>query len=103
MIRSKELTDAARGESCLLCVPGVCRGNSETVVACHSDWQEDGKGTGIKADDIYIAFGCVDCHSWLHSSGPSRDDKRDVFHRGMKRTWKRLIEKRVIQIKGVRL
>lgn len=103
MIRSKALTDAARGESCLLAIPRVCRSNSETVVACHSDFQEDGKGTGIKAEDIYIAFGCVDCHSWLHSGGPSKEDKRDAFHRGMKRTWKRLIEKGVISVKGVKL
>lgn len=102
IVRSQAIKDAARGEDCQLRVPGICNNNTETVVACHSNWQEDGKGTGHKAEDIFVAFGCLRCHIWLDEGRASDDEKRDIFHRGMKRTWKRLIEKGVIAIKGMK-
>lgn len=97
MIRSRKLTNAAKDEDCTLNTPW-CSYDPATVVACHSDWLEDGKGRGIKAHDIYIAFGCGTCHNWLGMSHAPKDEKRDVFHRGMKKTWKRLIDRGLIKL-----
>lgn len=58
---------ACRGEPCYLQIPGVCRGACErdTVVACHANWSDYGKGMGIKAPDIYTVPGCARCHACL--------------------------------------
>lgn len=58
---------ACRGEPCYLQIPGVCRGACErdTVVPCHANWSDYGKGMGIKAPDIYTVPGCARCHASL--------------------------------------
>ncbi|MCM2574545.1 DUF1364 domain-containing protein [Achromobacter xylosoxidans] len=58
---------ACRGEHCYLQIPGVCRGacESDTVVPCHANWSDYGKGMGIKAPDIYTVPGCARCHACL--------------------------------------
>ncbi len=58
---------ACRGESCYLQIPGVCRGACErdSVVPCHANWSDYGKGMGIKAPDIYTVPGCARCHACL--------------------------------------
>lgn len=94
MIRSNKIRNSARGENCTVNSP-VCNNRSETVVLAHSNYGEDGKGMGQKAHDIYSCYACSDCHRWLDESG---EDTRDAFHRAMKRTWKRLIDKGVIKI-----
>jgi len=57
MFRSKKLTDAARHAPCMR-----CNRHLDTVTACHSNWQEHGKGRGLKAHDIFTAFLCIDCN-----------------------------------------
>lgn len=56
---------ACKGESCFLLIPGVCRGEQETVVPCHANWSAYGKGMGIKAKDTYTVPGCFRCHQCL--------------------------------------
>lgn len=56
---------ACRGEPCYLQIPGVCRGELESVVPCHANWSDYGKGLGIKAPDIYTVPGCARCHACL--------------------------------------
>ncbi|MDH1299698.1 nuclease domain-containing protein [Achromobacter sp. GD03932] len=56
---------ACRGEPCYLQIPGVCRGELESVVPCHANWSAYGKGMGIKAKDIYTVPGCFCCHACL--------------------------------------
>jgi hypothetical protein len=99
-IRSKKILASANGEQCTIQSP-YCNGSIETTVACHSILYEDGKGRGIKAEDIYIAYGCSACHDFIdgrNSEGYSYLETKQFFHRGMKRTWKRLIEKGIIKI-----
>jgi hypothetical protein len=94
-IRSRKLLDAAEGEACVSC--GMKDG---TVVAAHSNMGSDGKGGGIKAEDIYIAFLCHKCHSDYDQprKWDSDLDRNDWFNSAMKRTWKRLFEKGVLRI-----
>lgn len=70
---SLELRAFARQKQCLLQVPGVCNFDWETTVACHGNSHRFGKGTGRKADDCYMVWGCSCCHHWL-------DRKSDVLY-----------------------
>ncbi|NOQ48723.1 MAG: DUF1364 family protein [Methanococcoides sp.] len=94
--RNKKILAAARGEECLARTP-YCNGDSSTVVAAHSDYYEDGKGKGQKADDHCVVFACSGCHDWFHHAPVSTSEKRDVWHRAMKRTWRRLLDMEVIK------
>lgn len=67
--RNPHLLSMARGQRCLLMVPGVCNGNPETVVAAHSNLGIHGKAKGRKADDCYHIHSCSACHQWL-DQGP---------------------------------
>lgn len=48
--------------------------------ACHANWQEFGKGMGIKADDGYTIPLCHACHVWLDQyQAMSREEARAWF------------------------
>lgn len=97
--RNQKILSAAKGEDCTMNSPW-CNYNPETVVAAHSNYQEDGKGMGKKSDDLFVAFCCSGCHDWFDGrirDGSTEADRRDAFHRAMKRTWKRLIDRGIIR------
>lgn len=75
------LRAAARGMPCTLRVPGLCREipDDPTVVWCHSNWEDHGKGKGLKAHDCFGCFGCLLCHNWLDRS--RAPERRAVFDR----------------------
>lgn len=77
--RNAHLLAMARGEACLLRVPGVCTGDNATTVACHSNWAEHGKAGARKADDCYSVWGCAACHSWLDQGKAPIEEKRRVW------------------------
>lgn len=55
------LRKEVRGRECQIRMPGVCNGNSETVVLAH--YRMSGIcGTGIKPNDIFGAWACSACH-----------------------------------------
>ena len=43
-------------------IPGVCNQDPATTVAAHSGRGQHGAGMGVKADDVFVAFLCSDCH-----------------------------------------
>jgi hypothetical protein len=53
---------AARGQDCMVRIPGICNGNPETTVLAH--YRLSGYcGTGMKPDDfVFGAFACSSCH-----------------------------------------
>jgi hypothetical protein len=77
--RNPALLGMARGEACLLRVPGVCNGDKDTTVACHSNWAEHGKAGARKADDCYSVWGCSACHQWLDQGKAHHHEKRRAF------------------------
>ena len=100
MTKTSKIRESARGEQCMVRVPGVCNGDSETVVLAHLN----GAGIGRKQEDHKGAFSCSSCHSWLDGGyvheGVSRD-RRDLLHlEGVIRTQDRLIAKGLIYVKG---
>jgi hypothetical protein len=90
--RNRALLDMARGRQCLLRVPGVCQGGTETTVACH---ENQGKGMGVKSSDVRSVVGCFACHE-AYDRGPARRDvKRGWFrdaHRLQVLEWRRIAE-----------
>jgi hypothetical protein len=68
-----------------------CNFNPETVVLCHSDFIEHGKGVGLKGDDREAYFGCNDCHSWWHANkGITPDIRRKMYEQAKAKTHERM-------------
>lgn len=88
--RNPKILQHAKGRPCT-----NCNREDGTTVAAHSNLAEHGKGKGIKAHDLFSAFLCHACHSWL-DQGTGRDptgiwqsdkmDKREMFMRAMHKT-----------------
>lgn len=55
------LRKEARGRECTVRIPGVCNGNSETVILAHLR-MAGLTGVGMKADDLFGAWCCSSCH-----------------------------------------
>lgn len=53
------LRDTAKGQPCMIRIPGVCCFDKSTTVLCHTN----GAGVALKSDDMEAAFGCRDCHA----------------------------------------
>lgn len=86
---------SARGESCTCRTP-ACNFDSETCVCAHANGHEYGKGMGQKAHDLFVAYACSGCHSYIDQH------KRDAdfyWRRGHVRTLIRLVEKGILVIK----
>ena len=91
-IRSKKITQSAKGESCTLRLTH-CSSN-ETTVFCHAPSKY--KGIGTKSDDFWGAYGCSNCHEIADGLDESycNDWMRAIYE-----TQKRLIYKGIIEIK----
>lgn len=98
-IRSKVLRDSARGQQCTLQIPGTCNQNPETVVLCHLDGEE--KGRGLKTDDLFAVYGCSACHAAIDGHSLSRLEKMWYEHRALRRTLKRMVNIGIVSVKGV--
>lgn len=79
-----KLRESARGQECLVRLPGVCNRNPETVVLAHLG----GGGMGMKKKDIHASFCCSSCHdevdrrTWVFEK-----DYTELAHRqGVERT-----------------
>ena len=89
---SKKLRDSARGEECTMNGP-ECNYNPETVVLCHSNRYEHGKGKGLKADDREAFYGCSGCNFWFDSVSASKDYKDELYRAAKEKTHERMREK----------
>ena len=75
---------SARGQECLVRIPGVCNRNPETVVLAHLG----GGGMALKKRDIHGAFCCSSCHDEIDRRTRLFDkDYAELAHRqGVERT-----------------
>lgn len=55
---SRYLRDSARGQPCLVRLPGICNHDPATTVLAHLN----GGGMGTKYSDLMGAFACSACH-----------------------------------------
>lgn len=100
MYRSPKLLKAAKGQECMIQIPGVCNGNPETVVAAHSNWYEHGKGGALKAHDIFHAWACSACHSAIDQGKDlGYEEKKEYWQRGFERTLLALLDKGILGVK----
>ena len=83
------LRKSAKGQPCLIRIPGHCTHDPETVVLCHDNLES---GMGMKAHDLHGAFGCHVCHAIVDGRRKvkefTRDELRLMFYQGMVRTQK---------------
>lgn len=61
--RNRKLTQSAKHESCV-----SCGADDGTIVWAHSNRHYHGKGTGIKAHDLFGAYLCHKCHTEFDSN-----------------------------------
>lgn len=90
-----KLRKSARGRECQVRVPLVCNHDNSTVVLAHLN----GAGMGRKQEDIFAAYCCSACHSWLDGGyvKDSTRDQRDLYHlQGMVRTQKVMLKEGLI-------
>lgn len=94
--RNRKLLNFARGQPCMMRIPGVCNHNHETTVAAHSNRQRHGKGTGIKAHDYFIVWACSDCHAWYDQGKSPQLEKEMAWIEAWERTIAELFEQGLI-------
>jgi hypothetical protein len=65
-----KIQKAARGPDSLVELASGCNRDPSTVVLCHDNRTESGKGMGLKAPDTAACFGCSSCHDVLDGRAP---------------------------------
>lgn len=90
--KSTPARKAAKGQPCLIRLPGCAPGaDNETVVLCHYALS-DISGAALKSPDDLAAFGCWHCHGVVDGrlpvpAGYTRDTVRLAFAEAVFRTW----------------
>jgi len=95
-----KLRKSARGQVCLVRLPGVCNFNPETTVLAHLG----GGGMGRKQPDLNGSFCCASCHDHIDSRVKRAFDKdylKLAFLEGMVRTQQYWLEHGFISVNGV--
>lgn len=97
--RKQAILDSAEGEHCQV-NSFMCNHRPETTVWAHSNYPEHGKGTSIKAHDIFGCYACSQCHHWLDCIARAANEvksQKDHFIRAMHRSWLILVRKGVLK------
>lgn len=96
MVKSRKYLNGARGQECLLNIPGVCIGGTETTVACHI--RDEHKGIGNKASDISTVDGCAACHAMFDTGAMPKEEWLFYALRGLQRTLERRVEQQLLEV-----
>lgn len=92
--RNKKLLELARNHDCV-----NCGADDGTIVACHANLLELGKGRGLKASDAAICFLCHGCHANLDTGHTDKLDKRSFTYEMIAKTLIRLVEDGTLRVK----
>lgn len=95
--RDQRIRDSARGEHCLIRLPG-CPGGTDRTIWSHHRGSAGGKGMGLKAHDICGCYGCTYCDAIYDGQAPrpagmSADDVKLAWFEAHMRSLGRLHEK----------
>lgn len=73
-----KISKSAKGQECMVRIPGVCNFNPETTVLAHLN----GFGVGTKAPDYLAAYCCSACHAVIdgHTKSQHSADEIKIFH-----------------------
>jgi hypothetical protein len=66
----QKIRDSARGEDCLVRIPGICSGDPTHTIWSHAPLGAAGKGRGIKALDLAGSYCCVECDAAIDGQRP---------------------------------
>lgn len=68
-------------------------------MAAHANWQEYGKGYGLKAHDCYVAFLCQNCHDYVDGrrGAWSNVQKRELWEKAWRNTILYLFESGIVK------
>lgn len=93
----KLLKLASRAPHCMNPACGTL--NRGQIVACHSNSQRHGKGTGLKAHDI-TAYLCGHCHDMLdgRTGNLTREEKERLFADALFETWLWLMREGLLEV-----
>lgn len=72
--KSAPIRQASQDQTCTLMIPGICEGQTSTVVGCHLRLFGIA-GAAQKPDDIFIVDGCAKCHAILDDRSKWADAK----------------------------
>lgn len=95
-----KITDSAKDKECQVQIPGICNGNSKTVVWAHANSLQFGKGIGMKTHDLLGAYACQRCHDAYDRRIRTQHDREFVekcFMEGHMKSLKILIEEGLIK------
>jgi hypothetical protein len=96
-----DLRKLAKGQQCLIRVPGYCTHTPETVVLCH--YRLTGiSGAGMKSPDLIAAYGCFGCHDVVDGRQKcswSRQELLLMLAEGVFRTQLVLLERGILVIR----
>lgn len=100
-IKSKALRESARGEDCLLRIPGVCSWQPDETILAHNPYTMGNNGIGIKTDDLFSIYACSKCHDCidrLEYVEIDPDQLELMARRAMQATQLKFIEKGLISV-----
>jgi len=98
--RDQRIRDSARGEFCLIRLPG-CPGGTERTIWSHYRGSAGGKGMGLKSHDVAGAYGCTYCDGVYDGqcprpAGMTKADVDMAWHEAHIRSLARLHEKGIL-------
>ena len=96
-----KITDSAKGQECQVRIPGVCSGDSSTVVWAHAIGTASGKGIGMKSPDARGSYACQPCHDAYDRRIRTNHDRQFIEHcfmEGHMKSLKILIDKGLVKI-----
>ena len=96
-----KITESARGQECQVRIPGVCSGDSSTVVWAHAIGTASGKGIGMKSHDVLGAYACQKCHDAYDRRIRTNHDRQFIEHcfmEGHMKSLKILIDKGLVKV-----
>lgn len=67
---NNKVRESARGEECLVRIPGICTGDPETTIWSHARFEAAGKGKSTKALDLCGAYCCTACDAVFDGQRP---------------------------------
>jgi hypothetical protein len=88
------LRKLARDRDCTIRLPGICCHDPSTVVGAH--FRLPGlSGMGLKPDDLFIAYACGPCHSYVDTH---KDAETQLAHaHGVFRTQAMLLREGILK------
>ena len=95
------ITESARDQECQVRIPGVCSGDSSTVVWAHAIGTASGKGIGMKSPDALGSYACQPCHDAYDRRIRTNHDRQFIEHcfmEGHMKSLKILIDKGLVKI-----